>query len=95
MLRKATNWGRKKQWKAKGINKKNSKSDSSFHAVTFDLQAVLYTPHAGQNQIYDKRQLAVYNFTIYDGSSKDGHCFVWDETEGKTGTSEISSALLK
>ena len=39
-------------------------------AITFDLQAVLYTPHAKEGPIYYKRKLAVYNFTVYDDGLK-------------------------
>ena len=76
----------KEAMESKGINKKNSKTDSSFHAITFDSLAVLYTlytPHAGESQICYKRKLAVYNFAIYEGSSKDGHCFEWGKREWK------------
>jgi len=37
----------------------------------------------------------VYNFTIFDGHNKDGYCFVWDESNGKKGSSEIATCLLK
>ena len=78
----------------KAVNKDKAKAEESYHCVTFDLQAVLTTPFAGDAQIYYKRKLAVYNFTIYDKSSANGHCFLWDETEGGRGANEIASILL-
>ena len=66
----------------KAVNKDGAKADDSYQNVTFDLQAVLTTPFAGDAQLYYKRKLSVYNFTIYDNSSANGHCYLWDETEG-------------
>ncbi len=79
----------------KALDKQKAAEELNFKSIAFDLQAVLYTPHAGDSQIYYKRKLAAYNFTIYEHDSKDGYCFLWDETEGKRGAAEISSILLK
>ena len=76
----------------KAVDKDRAKADHSYHSVIFDLQAVLTTPFAGDAQIYYKRKLSLYNFTIYDNSSANGHCYLWDETE--VGTNEIASILL-
>ena len=62
----------------KAADKQRSVDDRNFVAITFDLQAVLYTPHAKEGPIYYKRQFN-YNFTVYKGL-KNGHCFLWDET---------------
>ena len=78
----------------KAVDKDRAKADDSYHSVTFDLQAVLTTPFAGDAQIYYKRKLSVYNFTIYDNSSANGHCYLWDETEGGRGANEIASICL-
>ena len=51
-------------------DKQCSVDDRNFVAITFDLQAVLYTPHAKEGPIYYKRKLAVYNFTVYDDGLK-------------------------
>ncbi|CAI6372736.1 unnamed protein product [Macrosiphum euphorbiae] len=40
-----------------------------FRSVSFDLQAGLNLPHAGDSQIYYKRKLSVFNFTIYEHHS--------------------------
>ena len=78
----------------KAVDKDRAKADDSYHSVTFDMQAVLTTPIAGDAHIYCKRKLSVYNFTIYDNSSANGHCYLWDETEGGRGANEIASILL-
>lgn len=81
--------------------KKNDKQKAildhgkTFRAITFDLQAILSVPYAGDSQLYYKRKLNVYNFTIFDAFNKDGHCYVWDECSGKKGSIEIGTCLLK
>lgn len=60
---------------------------------SFDLQAVLTLPFAGDCQIYYTRKLSVFNFCIFD-SYGQGSCFLWDETNGKKGSAEIGSCLL-
>ncbi|CAH1973183.1 unnamed protein product [Acanthoscelides obtectus] len=66
-----------------------------FRAISFDLQAILPIPFAGDSQVYYKSHLNVYNFTIYDCSNKDGICYVWNETHGSKGSSEIGTCLYK
>lgn len=61
---------------------------------TFDLQAMLTLPYAGDCQIYYKRQLSLFNFTIFN-STKEGHGFLWDETNGKKRSAEIATCLVK
>jgi hypothetical protein len=39
-------------------------------------------------------KLAVYNFTIFDATMKEGFCYVWDQTVGKRGSDEINSCVL-
>jgi hypothetical protein len=78
--------------KAKDIAKGR---EGMFKVCCFDLQAVLQTPCGDVNMFYYKRKLGVYNFTIYDTSSRDGHCFLWNEEQAKRGAIEISSCLWK
>ena len=78
----------------KEADKKSSQTDESVKAITFDLEAVLYTPYTDVSLLYYKRKLAIYNFTIYEQDSKDGYCFLWPESEGKRGADEIATCLL-
>ena len=61
---------------------------------TFDLEAVLYTPCSNVSQLFYKRKLSCYNLSIYDLSTKDGICYLWDETQAARGSSEIGSCLI-
>ncbi|ESO96671.1 hypothetical protein LOTGIDRAFT_143772 [Lottia gigantea] len=96
MLRE--NWEQHKKREAeadaeKTKDKIRAKTDDQYHAVTFDLEAVLTTPHAGDAQIYYKQKLAVYNFTIYDAATA-WSVLPLDETEGGRGANEIATNVL-
>lgn len=67
----------------------------TFRSISFDLQAILSVPYAGDNQIYYRRKLIVYNFTIFENHDSNGECFVWDECAGSKGSSEIATCLIK
>lgn len=84
----------KESMEEKSRDKVKACSDQSYRAITFDLEAVLSTPHAGDSQIYYRRKLAVYNFTILESASQQGFNYIWDETEGGRGANDIGSALL-
>ena len=78
--------------------KKNDKIaasfDPTFVAVTFNLGAILTTPFAEDSQIYYKRKLAIYNFTIHEGHSLNGYCYLWVDAEGVRGYAEIATCLV-
>ena len=59
----------------------------------FDLQKMLQTPYGETGELYYYSKFAVYNLTCFDMVSRQGYCFVWDETIAKRGASEISSCL--
>lgn len=65
----------------------------SLQCATFDLQQVITLPITNESAVFYKRRLSTYNFTIYDMTSKDCHCFTWHEAQSKRGASEISTAL--
>lgn len=70
-------------------------SGGAFRAITFDLQAILSVPFTGDCKIYYLRKLSMYNFTILDCHANTGYCYLWDECNGKKGSTEIGSILLK
>lgn len=76
-------------------DKMKSKSDPSCYAATFDLQAVLTTPCGQTGELYYTRKLCVYNLSFYSLGDSEGVCHVWDETQGKRGSQEIATCILK
>ena len=79
----------------KEVDKQAAKNDASHCAVTFDLQKVLMCPAGKVGQIFYKRKFATYNLTVHDLANKNGYCYMWDESTGKRGSSEIASCLWK
>ena len=74
-------------------DKEKAARDPSFVTATFDLQSVLQIPSSDVSQMYYKRKICVYNFTIYEAISGIGHCYLWSELDGKRGSSEIGSCI--
>lgn len=74
-------------------DKEEAEKNLEIHAATFDLEKVLTMPRSESSSFFYKRKVSLYNFTIYDLVTREGFCFVWDETIGKRGANEISSCL--
>lgn len=70
---------------AKNNDKERATQDKTFRSISFDLQAVLYTPCSNVSTLFYKLKLSAYNFTIFEQAQPhDGYCYFWNETEGKT-----------
>lgn len=57
------------------------------------MQKVLNTPHGDSMMLYYSRKLSVYNFTIYESSTRRGYCNVWTEIDANRGANEICTCL--
>lgn len=79
----------------KNSDKQKALNDTKFCVAVFDLQKVLTTPQSDVRSFYYKRKFASYNFTIYDIGKKQGYCYMWCESDGKRGSNEIATCLLK
>ena len=73
--------------------KNRSIKDKNFLCISYDLQKVLPVPKAEVSQMYYKRKLAVYNFTVFNLGNKSGDCFMWHEGIAKRGANEIASSV--
>ena len=69
-------------------------ADTDFVADCFDLEEVLLIPHSFESVLYYKRRLNTFNFTLYNIGTKDGYCYVWNETITCPGASIIDSCVL-
>ena len=61
--------------------------------ATYDLEKVLYVPKGENAAFWYLSKLSVYNFTVFEMVSKEGYCYVWDQTTGKKGAIEIASCV--
>lgn len=82
------------------VAKKNDKEkiDDLFIVACFDLQAALPVPKGDVSSFYYKSRLNSYNFTICELQQQGlgpVDCYFWHEGEGKRGSSEIGTCLLK
>ena len=63
-------------------HKEADKNEASSYADTavccFDLEEVFLTSHSFESCLYFKRRLNTFNFTVYDLSTHDGYCYVWN-----------------
>lgn len=55
-----------------------------------DLQSLFLSPRSNV-ALYYKMKLATNNFTIYDFSTHEGFCYLWNETEGGMTSNEFAT----
>lgn len=70
-------------------------ADSKTVAVVFDLQQTIYMPRCNDCQIFYKRRLSTFNFTIYNLKTKECDCYVWHEGISSKGSCEVATCLYK
>lgn len=79
----------------KNESKEAAKVDKTKAVLIFDLQQVIYLPRTNESAVFYMRRLSVFNFTVYDITTKECFCYTWDETIAKRGACEIASCLKK
>ena len=62
-----------------------SRNDASEVLATFDLEQVINLPKTNRCEVFYRRRLSVYNFTVYDVKSGKCDAFVWHEGMAKRG----------
>lgn len=84
-------------YQEKRRDKELSMKNETIVTCMFDLQKCLPTPYLRSGISFYKRQLWVFNLTIYEvrKSSRQASCFMWDETTANRGGQEIASCLLR
>lgn len=79
----------------KKVDKTRAKDDLSFRAYTMDLEKILLTPQLEVGQLYYKRKLKTYNFTIYDLGQGTATNYMWHETNGTKGATEVATCVWR
>ncbi|KAJ4449878.1 hypothetical protein ANN_01284 [Periplaneta americana] len=81
---------------ARAEKKKDKDNDDvSTVVLTMDMQAVLLAPSLKASALYYKTKLKVHNFTIYDINTAEGHCFLWDESEGADAADDFATLICE
>lgn len=75
--------------------KSEAQENSYILCAVFDLRQVIYIPISKESAIFYKSRLSTFNFTFYNIANKECNCFVWDETAGRRGSSEIATCIFK
>uniref|UniRef100_A0A6P7H5S2 Uncharacterized protein LOC114346528 n=1 Tax=Diabrotica virgifera virgifera TaxID=50390 RepID=A0A6P7H5S2_DIAVI len=78
----------------KHADKEEAKLNSELCAAVFDLEQILPVPKCNIGLTYYKLKLSTYNFTVYNMADGEGYCYMWYESIGKRGCSEIGSCLI-
>lgn len=81
--------------KLKNDDKISAATDSTKCVAAFDLQKVLTCPRSETSLFFYRNKLSIFNFTVFDLCLREGHCFIWNETEAKKGANEVASNLVK
>ncbi|KAJ1530184.1 hypothetical protein ONE63_005113 [Megalurothrips usitatus] len=61
--------------------------------MTVDLEKVFLCPKGENSEFFYKRKVSCYNFSIFVSGEQKGFAYVWDQTEAKRGSAEITSCL--
>lgn len=81
---------------AKDIDNTLVKNSTIYIVASFDLQSTLQIPSSDVSLMYYSRKLSMYHLTVYESCPPyNAHCFTWTEINGKRGSNEIGSCLLK
>ncbi len=72
--------------------KEKSMTDPKLRVAVFDLQ-VIFLPLSNRSELFYKRRLSCYNFTVYVMDSKFCQCYLWHEGIAARGANEIASHL--
>lgn len=79
----------------KNADKEKAKLNNELCAAVFDLEQILPVPKSNVGLTYYKLKLSTYNFTVFNLANADGFCYMWYESIGKRGSSEIGSCLMR
>lgn len=79
--------------KEEARKEKDKDKGNEDNVFTMDMQSVLLSPKSNVSLMYYKMKLAVHNFTIFNLKTKDGMCYLWNETEGALTAQEFSSII--
>ncbi|KAJ8894199.1 hypothetical protein PR048_006809 [Dryococelus australis] len=77
------------------IKSDDEKASDEIYCCTFDLQKALPFPKLSTSVSYYERNLYVYDFGIHSFNNSVGYMYLWDETEGRRGSQDISSIILE
>lgn len=79
------------RYRLKSEDKDKSKNNAHEKVLMTDMQKCLPTPSLKNSQSFYLRKFWVLNETIYDSTSNESYCMMWNETLGARGGNEVAS----
>ena len=79
----------------KSASKAKAEENEKHAAFAFDFEQVIFLPLTKRSEIFYKRRLSNYNFTLYNLNSKDSWAFVWHECMAGRGANEVVSCVYQ
>lgn len=80
---------------AKNLEKQLAINNPNEHvSLTMDVQAVKLAPFIRASSMYYKTKLCVHNYTIFNQSTADVCCYLWDETNGGLESSIFATLII-
>lgn len=70
-----------------------AKTNDEVEVISFDFQQNMPLPVIPIGDVFYKRQIWVYNFTICSTKTGKSYCYMYDETTGKRGQNEVIGLL--
>lgn len=83
-----------KAYSQKKNDKERARNSETERVIVFDLQQNLPTPTLTTSEVYYKRQLWTYNFTMRDCCTEITTCFMWHEALSDRGADQIASCIV-
>ena len=94
LVEKQTHLTAADKWFALKRQKKSvAKETGGIEVLAFDYQKNLPIPNVSSNDVYYKRQLSLYSFNVHNLRTDAATFFVYDETQGKKGPSNVITML--
>ncbi|XP_074659568.1 uncharacterized protein LOC141912244, partial [Tubulanus polymorphus] len=85
---------RNKKFEIKKELKNQSENNPQSYIACYDLQQVISLPISKRGELFYKRKLSCYNFTVYNVTKEKGTCYLWHEAQAKRGANEIVSYVF-
>ncbi|XP_039287439.1 uncharacterized protein LOC120352054 [Nilaparvata lugens] len=76
-------------------DQERSKQNGDFITTSFDMEKVLNTPHGKSILFFYARKYAMYNLTFYESGTQQTYCYMWGESDGHRGSTEICTIMWK
>lgn len=76
------------------VKDKEEAEKGNVHVICMDVQKVLLSPMLNASALYYKTKLIVHNFTVFNLTTRQATCYLWDETQADLVGSVFATCLV-